>query len=837
MEVPKLPDPIDRYPPMRPTFLNEFAIAKAASLCLFVILVFQNHCETSAQELRTQVAPLTEASCIACHDGSEENGLDFSTLGNDLSNEKTFLKWQRIFDRVDKGEMPPESEERPPTQAKTKALEAIRLSLTRHNRKFQNQNGRAILRRLTRTEYQHTLNDLLYINAEVADVIPAENASTSFDTVFSAQGFSPLHIKSYLKAADIALEQAIQLKEKPESTKRRFEYLESKLVRKHIDNNKDDERVIIGELDDGVVMFHTASYLFKIDYHLRDSGRYKIRAEASSYQSDKPVILTLNSGHYNRGFTEVLGFYDMTEKPKVVETEAHLAQGQYIFPGAEDIDVQPDGKTVWNVGPKEYKGSGIAIKWMELEGPILDQWPPFSTTNLLKKIELKELKNKKWDPNRQQHIKYEIVPGKDPKKQLEEVVSWLAPRAFRRPMIRGEGTPFVKLGLESLESGGSFDQAIRVSCRAVLTSPQFLFMTCEAGPLDDFSLASRLSYFLWKSLPDNELFMLAREKQLSNTDVLVKQVNRMLADPKADRFVEDFIDQWLRLGEIDATAPDMRLYPEFDDLLKASMLEETKQFFSHLIEKDLSVSMLIDSNFAFLNRRLAEHYGIKGVKGQNFRKVKLPKDSLRGGVLGQASILKVSANGTTTSPVMRGNWVLTHLLGTPPSPPPPSVGSIEPDTRGATTIRELLEKHRDDASCATCHRLIDPPGFALECFDVIGGARTRFRSREDGERPETKLHGRGIWEYKVGLPVDSSGELPNGKKFKGIDDYKKLLMAEKEQVARNLISQLIVYSTGADIQFADREEVEQILKKCRESNYGIRTIIHEIVKSNLFLNK
>ena len=267
------------------------------------------------------------------------------------------------------------------------------------------------------------------------------------------------------------------------------------------------------------------------------------------------------------------------------------------------------------------------------------------------------------------------------------------------------------------------------------------------------------------------------------------------------------------------------------------MLAETKFFLEHLIEKDLSATNLIDSDFAFLNRRLAEHYGIDGVKGQHFRKVKLKKSSPRGGILTHASVLKVTANGTTTSPVTRGSWVLTHLLGQPPSPPPPTIGSIEPDTRGTTTIREMLAKHRNDATCASCHKLIDPPGFALESFDVIGGYRERFRSREKGENVKRKLHGRKIWEYKIGLAVDSSGELPDGKKFDGIKEYKKLLLKEKDQVARNLIAQLMVYSTGAEIQFSDRSEIERILEVCRKSDFGIRTMIHEVIKSKLFLNK
>ncbi|MEM7012227.1 MAG: DUF1588 domain-containing protein, partial [Verrucomicrobiota bacterium] len=240
--------------------------------------------------------------------------------------------------------------------------------------------------------------------------------------------------------------------------------------------------------------------------------------------------------------------------------------------------------------------------------------------------------------------------------------------------------------------------------------------------------------------------------------------------------------------------------------------------------------------FTFLNRRLAEHYGIPGIEGLEMRKVQLPEDSPRGGLLTQASVLKVTANGTTTSPVMRGAFVLENLLGRPPAPPPPGVGAIEPDTRGATTIREELAAHRNVKSCSSCHRHIDPPGFALENFDPIGGYRTRYRASE-GEFPNHMLHGRNVWEYKLGLPVDASGVSAEGAAFDGIREFKQLLMAEEEQVARHLISQLIAYSTGAEIQFADRDELERIVARTQENDFGVRGIIHEIVQSQIFRNK
>jgi hypothetical protein len=369
----------------------------------------------------------------------------------------------------------------------------------------------------------------------------------------------------------------------------------------------------------------------------------------------------------------------------------------------------------------------------------------------------------------------------------------------------------------------------------MLSSPQFMIFAGEPGRLNDYALANRLSYFLWKSMPDAELFALADKNQLSNPEVLTGQVDRMLNDKKVERFITDFLGQWLRLYQVNATSPDEKLYPEYDELLGNAVLREPRLFFTELVRENLSLTNLVDSEFSFLNRRLAEHYRIPGVAGQHFRKVALPKDSPRGGMLTQAAVLKTTANGTVTSPVTRGNFVLTSILGTPPSPPPPTVGSIEPDTRGRTTIRQTLDAHRTEKTCNKCHREIDPPGFALESFDPIGGYRTRYRANKTGQS--------GLLEllvgktYTTGPAVDASGVTADGKKFSDIKEFKTLLLADKEQIAHHFVAQMVVYSTGGEIQFADRDDIEAILERTRKADFPVRTIIHEVVQSSLFRNK
>ena len=367
------------------------------------------------QSFRELTQPLIESSCITCHDGSaDDNGLNLNKLGNDLTDPDQFRQWERIYDRVESGEMPPQSESRPEPKHLSSALRSIRKSLIAENKRAQSANGRVILRRLTRTEYEHTLGDLLYIRADIGGIIPAENTSNSFDTVFSTQGFSPIHIQGYLKAADAALDAAIRLSPEPKSKVRRFEFLKSKTVQRHLDDEKSkpEPHPIAGKLKDAIVMFNDAYYVYKLDHHVETSGWYKLRAQVYRHQSDDPVILTLNAGDYNRGFTKVLGWFDLdSDKPITAEVEAYLEKGQYLFPGVEGLKVQPNGKTIWNVGPKKYKGAGIAVRWVELEGPVHEQWPPYSTTNLLKDIKLKKLKNKQWDQRRSDHIKYQPTVG------------------------------------------------------------------------------------------------------------------------------------------------------------------------------------------------------------------------------------------------------------------------------------------------------------------------------------------------------------------------------------------------------------------------------------------
>lgn len=335
-------------------------------------------------------------------------------------------------------------------------------------------------------------------------------------------------------------------------------------------------------------------------------------------------------------------------------------------------------------------------------------------------------------------------------------------------------------------------------------------------------------------MPDEELLALAGRGELAKPDALRKQVERMLRDPKAKAFTENFVGQWLNLRAIDDTVPDPALYPEYDDDLKGSMAREPYLFFDEVLKDDLSLTRFVASDFSLLNGPLAKLYGIPGVEGREFRKVSLPPESHRGGVLTMAAVLKVTANGTNTSPVLRGTWVLERILGTPPPRPPVDVEAVEPDIRGATTIREQLAKHRQRPECSTCHARIDPPGFALENFDVMGNWRENYRSVGKGE-PVT-VGGRRM-SYKKGPAVDPADALLDGRRFRNIDEYKQLLLADSDGLARALAEKLLTYATGGAPSRSDGPEIDALVRAVRGKRYGLRSLIHEIVQSRLFQSK
>jgi hypothetical protein len=813
------------------------------ALALFIAAVAS---APAASSLRPELGTFLEETCVECHDAESKKGtLDLTSLEWKPEERESFDRWVKVFDAVDRGIMPPKKKPRPDPAAAKAFIAGLGGDLRKTEGARQATTGRTVLRRLNRVEYERTVQDLLGIAIPLADLLPEDTAMHGFDTVADGLRLSTLQMEKYLEAADTALDAAIDLGPEPQQMKEHWSLKDESDVRKNLDtpigtitnpaNPKDKHRHLLRELDDGVVFFnegYPAAQIRQMKSH--PAGLYRIRISGYAYQSgSRPVAMRVYGDNYRD--KQLLGWFDMPpDQARVVEFTARLRASDHLLIDPTYTGRDEKGQGVYNVPVAEFTGPGLALQWVEAEGPILDQWPPVSLKRLFGDTPLLKMDDPKR--KRDRRIAYELRP-EDPNAAARTALEQFATRAFRRPLEPGEIEPFVKLVDLGLEAERPFVEAMRVGFRAILTAPQFLLFEEPPGKLNDFALASRLSYFLWSTMPDDELLSAAATHRLSDPDVLHAQVERMLKDDRSQVFVKNFTGQWLDLRNIDATTPDKKLYPEADELLKVSMVQESEAFFAELLKADLNVSNLIHSDFAMLNSRLATHYEIPGVEGERFRKVSLPPESPRGGVLTQAAVLKVTANGTTTSPVLRGAWVMKRLLGINPTPPPPGIGSIEPDTRGATTVREQLAKHRDSETCAGCHREMDPPGFALESFDVIGGYRERYRSQDKGERATVKnAPQKGVY-VKLGQPVDATGELPDGRSFSGIREFKHLLLTQSDQILGALAGKLVTYSTGAGISFTDREAVNAIAARVKECGEGARTLIHEVVQSPIFQTK
>jgi hypothetical protein len=796
--------------------------------------------QVHGQAFKDRLAPLVEASCIDCHDADTDTPLNFEELGHDLSDAVTFRQWVKIFDRVESGEMPPKKKKRPDPVLKNNALKALEEDLRVANLNEQDAEGRVAARRLTRLEFEYTLQDILGIGGNLARHLPPENASAKFANVAEKQGISPVHIRSYLTAVDAALDEAIMLGPKPRAGARDMDYRNNRYSSMWFDRPMRNGGQTVMRTDDAYVMFSYRREPFvarsdHMGYDFPYPGLYRITAEGAGYQAKTLIGFGLYKASDKHGNTELIGNFEIKPgESRKIEVTQYFEPGEFFFPAGLSLNAAPDGKIIYMMrvkGARGYKGEGLAIKWLKIEGPLEETWPPTRTRDLLTGVPIV------WVPK---HRIYWTHPTKEPNEHLRDIVNRLAPKAFRRPVTDAEIESFVSLAKPHHPKDQPMHKMVRAPLRAMFSSPQFLFHGGQPGPLDDHALATRLSYFLWKSVPDEQLSALAHDNKLKDPKVLANQVNRMLKDPRSNRFVDDFLDGWLHLSDIDATTPDEKLYPEYGDTLRQAMLAESRLFFRELIDRNLATRNFIDSDFTFVNRRLAHHYGLPEVPGERMRRVKLPADSARGGLMTQASILKVTANGTLTSPVKRGHWVLNSLLGTPPQPPPPTISALEPDIRGAVTIRETLAKHRDVASCASCHQHIDPPGFALESFDPIGGFRHRYRTTGKGDWTKERYlaaYHLGHPLYRWGLDVDASGSTASGEKFRGIRRFRDLLLKEEVQVARNFVSQLITYATGAEVQFADRAEVERMLASVKADGYLVRDLLHAVVQSRLFLNK
>jgi len=783
-------------------------------------------------------AAFLETHCFDCHgDGAAKGGLDLEKLGHNLTDAATFAEWEHIFDRVTAGEMPPAKvTDRP----EAKALAAFRAALGPRLVQAHAAAKGTVLRRLNRREYENTMNDLFGTALELEDMLPEDGRSHEFDNVGEALGISMQHMQLYLKAAGVVLDGAIaKSSEAPASDKRIGRYTDDKGAASRFVGDQ-----WLKLEDDSIVRFARTGYPTGMirTANTRKEGFYNIKVKGFAHQSDQPLTFSVGAVTFKRGAPNpVFGYYSFPpggpDKLHTVELAAFIG-ANYM------ISVEPYGISDPDLGRRRkekiplntVKAPGLGVHSVELEGPLVGEFPSAGHKLLFTGINRTEIPPR--NPNDRKRSSYKPVfeiKSTDEPADAEQALGRLATAAFRRPVDPNEVAPYVKLFETERAKGEAFEPALRTASRAILCSPHFLFLREPAGALDDFALASRLSYFLTRTAPDTELLALAHAGKLRPN--LRAQTERLLKDARFGRFITDFTEAWLNLREMDFTVPDRTLYPEYEPYLRFSMPRETEAFLRELIVGNHPIANVVKSDFALLNDRMAEHYGIAGVTGSKFRKVNLPADSWRGGFLSQGSVLKVSANGSTTSPVVRGVYVMERILGITPTPPPPNIPGVEPDIRGAATLRELLDKHRDVASCASCHNKIDPLGFALESFDVIGLRRDRFRNRNsESERVAAVVRGRKV-QYRLGPAVDSSGQFTDGSTYTDFAAYRDYLATNDDRLARALAGKLLTFATGRELGFSDRAELDRIVADTAQNKHRLRDLFHRIIQSEIFLNK
>jgi hypothetical protein len=540
-------------------------------------------------------------------------------------------------------------------------------------------------------------------------------------------------------------------------------------------------------------------------YPGRVAGWCKVKAVAYALKNDgKPTRLKFTAEKPFIGAlpkaVDVFTFSD--DKPREVEATYYLEPGDRVVFTIMDGAPHSQGRSFI-----DQPGPFIAIRSFSIEGPIHEVWPPMGHRALFGDID----------------------PSQPTPEKAAAIAAHLAPTLFRRPVDAAAVAKYRAL-YEKFAKTMKPDVALRSMLVAMLVSPRFLYHEESPNGSDAYAIASRMSYFLWRSTPDDKLLKAAADGDLLDPAKRRAQAERMLKDARTERFLKDFTGQWLRVREVGIMKANTDLYPEYDLELEAAMRGETERFIAEMFRLDLPLGNLIDSDWTMLNQRLAKHYGVSGVTGPDFRRVSLDKSkTVRGGLLTHASIHAITSNGTVTSPVMRGAWILEKLLGTPAPPPPPDVKPIEPDIRGATTIKEQLAKHREIASCASCHRKIDPLGFALENFDVTGGWRDRYRVllvSKPGTRPK----------LSDGPVVDPADEWSGVGRFSSFREFRELLKKREDLVTQNLTQQLATFALGRLPGFADRQALKEIADKINNQKSGMNSLVLGIIASPLFTN-
>jgi len=722
------------------------------------------------------VEPFLKANCLLCHNAKAKvGGLNLEQYPNAQAALKDREVWEKVLQKMRTGQMPPKGGPVPSPEQVAVVSRWFDVQFARLDRNMKPNLGRITARRLNRVEYNNSIRDLLGVDFKPAADFPADDSGYGFDNIGDVLSLSPVLMEKYLAAGEKIARKAIVADPPPKPTREKIEHVQ-------VAREESPARDLTGKHE------------FPVE------GDYLLRGAVAGRRDALIITLWLDGKQL-----QTFPVHTEDDTPRIAELRVHVPAGEHELKATlvhddSRADAPPDPDD-----PNEKKEK----KKIKPRNPFVDR------------IEINGPYNPHSWPLTASHKRIFICSHADAQHKPEcarLIVGELARRAYREPVSEEQTAALVRFVEMAQQHGDSFEQGIRVALEAILVSPHFLFRI-ESDPnpnnpaashrVDDFELASRLSYFLWSSMPDEQLFRLAGEHKLHKADVIAAQVHRMLLDSKSVALVDNFAGQWLELRNLDSVKPDPDRFPNFDEDLRKAMREETRLFFEAVIHEDRSILDFIDGKFTFLNERLAKHYGISGVAGPEFRRVALTGDE-RSGILTQASVLTVSSYPTRTSPVLRGKWILDNLLNDPPPPPPPGIPNLNETAIGTTaSLRQQLEQHRANPACASCHRRMDPLGFGLENYDAIGHWRA-----QDGK-----------------FNIDSAGTLPGGKSFATPAELKLILKGDRDVFARCLAEKMLTYALGRGLERYDRPAVNLMCRRLAAGDYRFSRLVLEIVRS------
>lgn len=739
-------------------------------------------------DFQTDVVKITQRYCTDCHGAKKQSGsvnLEQYKKPGDVLRDRS--NWETVVERVRNHEMPPKGKPQPTDGERKQLIAWIETELSSAPCDLKPDPGRVTLRRLNRVEYANTVRDLFGMDLNPAEAFPLDDVGHGFDNIGDVLSISPLLMEKYMTAADQILDQVFTREQKIKTTARLFQASEREF---HTSGNSkvlpdDQGRLLMsGKMVRSFRFEHPGEY------------RFKLRATGEALDDELPKVAFLVDGKEVQQL-EIVPLKDKNAgKPDQrvgnYTWTAKLNSGEHNF-GIEVLNPKSDEAA--------KKDRAVWVLRMELEGPL--DLPPPEPTAGFKKIMVAQAGA--------QLSNNEVA---------QRILSAFVRRAYRRPPTDAEISALVGFVKLAEQQNDNFETGLRVALKAVLVSPHFLFkverdpakaVPGEVYAISDLELATRLSYFLWSSMPDDELLRLAQFGELRQPGVIKKQVRRMLADPRSRSLAENFAGQWLQTRNLKTVPIDPKSFPKFDENLRSAMIEETTRFFDHVVREDRPITDLLDGQYTFVNEALAKHYSIKNIKGEQFREVSL-EGTQRAGVLTHAAILTVNSNPTRTSPVKRGKFIIENILGATIPPPPPDVPDLDDEHELKGTLRQRLEQHRSNPNCASCHERMDPLGLAYEHFDGIGAWREK-----DGNQA-----------------IDVSGTLPDGRKIKDANDLRGILKEKPDAFRRCLADKLLTYGLGRGLDYKDRCAMDDIVKQTAAGKDRFGALIMSIVQSDPF---